>query len=60
MIATTLRSAGLDPSFAIGGSVITSDGRSPVGGSARATSWSRRPTSPTARSSTTPRRSPSS
>ncbi|KRD40490.1 UDP-N-acetylmuramate--alanine ligase [Oerskovia sp. Root918] len=31
MIATTLRSAGLDPSFAIGGSVITSDGAIPGG-----------------------------
>jgi UDP-N-acetylmuramate--alanine ligase len=31
MIATILRSAGLDPSFAIGGSVITSDGAIPGG-----------------------------
>jgi UDP-N-acetylmuramate--alanine ligase len=31
MVATTLRSAGLDPSFAIGGSVITSDGAVPGG-----------------------------
>lgn len=31
MVATTLRSAGLDPSFAIGGSVITSDGAIPGG-----------------------------
>lgn len=31
MVATTLRAAGLDPSFAIGGSVITSDGAIPGG-----------------------------
>jgi len=31
MVATTLRAAGLDPSFAIGGSVVTSDGAVPGG-----------------------------
>ncbi|WP_347876314.1 Mur ligase domain-containing protein [Cellulosimicrobium cellulans] len=52
MIATVLRGGGLDPSFAIGGTVLTADG--PVaGGTSGPTSSSQRPTSRTARSSTT-------
>ena len=59
MIATALLHAGADPSFAIGGTVFSADG--PLGGGRDGAGRrsSRRPTSPTARSSRTRRWSPS-
>ncbi|WP_418277208.1 Mur ligase domain-containing protein [Isoptericola jiangsuensis] len=62
MTATVLAACGIDPSYAIGGTsccaTATSCGPRPAAGPGPRTCWSRRPTSPTGRSSTTRRRSP--